>query len=78
VDATTQRQRDTNRRQILEDELAREQEALAAAKKALADSSAGGSRTDPASEEKARSYLEAVSVHEKNIASLRQELANLK
>ena len=81
VDASTQRQRDGNRRQILEDELAREQEALAAAKKALADQqalAAPGGRMDAAADERTKSYSDAVTLHEKNIASLRQELANLK
>jgi len=80
VDASTQRQRDSSRRQILEDELAREQEALAAAKKALEQQSpaAGGGRTDAGADERSKSYSEAVALHEKNIASLRQELANLK
>jgi len=81
VDPSTQRQRDTNRRQILEDELAREQDALTAAKKALADQQSlpgNATRNDPAAEERVQSYAEAITLHEKNIGSLRQELANLK
>lgn len=52
---------------------------MAAAKKALEQQSpAAGGRTDAGADERSKSYSEAVALHEKNIVSLRQELANLK
>ena len=81
VEPNTQRQRDNDRRQILEGELAREQDALNQAKKALADQEAvreGGERNYARAQERLKPYQEAVAMHEKNIASLRQEIANLK
>lgn len=81
VEPNTQRQRDNDRRQILEGELAREQEALNEAKKALAEQEAvrdGGERNYARLQERLKPYQESVAMHEKNIASLRQEIANLK
>jgi hypothetical protein len=81
VEPNTQRQRDNDRRQILEGELAREQDALNQARKALAEQEAvrdGGERNYTRVEERLKPYQDTVAIHEKNVASLRQEIANLK
>ena len=75
----TQRQRDNDRRQILEAELAREQDALNQAKKALADQAqADSERNYPRGQDRLKPYQDAVVLHQKNMASLQQEMANLK
>ncbi|HTS52614.1 MAG TPA: DUF4124 domain-containing protein [Burkholderiales bacterium] len=81
VEPGTQRKRDDDRRKILEDELAREQKGLEDAKKALAEQQAqrtGDERNYARVQERLKPLQEAVSTHEKNISSLRQELLNLK
>ncbi len=81
VDTTTQRQRDDERRNILESELAAEQQRLDQARVALAEQEAvrsGDERNYQRVLERLKPYQEAVAQHEKNIASLRQELANLR
>ncbi|GGP22600.1 DUF4124 domain-containing protein [Silvimonas iriomotensis] len=77
VDAATQKSRDTNRRQILTDELATEQQALSDARKALADA-----QTSTDAQNNPQKYQERVSrlrdnatLHEKNVAALQQEMA---
>jgi hypothetical protein len=81
VEAGTQRKRDQDRRTILEDELAREQKALDDARKALAEQQAlrsGDERNYSRVQERLKPFQEAVAAHEKNIASIRQELASSK
>jgi hypothetical protein len=81
VDTTTQRQRDDERRGILESELAAEQQRLEEAKRALAEQEAtrlGDERNYQRVLDRLKPYQEAVAQHEKNITSLRQELANLR
>jgi len=84
VDAPTQRRRDDERRQILEEELAREQDGLAEARRALAEQEsirAGDERNyqrDQRVLDRLKPFQEAVETHEKNITSIRRELANLK
>jgi len=81
VEAGTQRKRDQDRRTILEDELAREQKALDDARKALAEQQAlrsGDERNYSRVQERVKPFQEAVAAHEKNIASIRQELASSK
>ena len=81
VDSGTQRKRDDDRRQILEEELTREQEALDGARKALAEQEAqrfGDERNYARVLERLKPYQEAVATHEKNVASIRQEIANLR
>jgi septal ring factor EnvC (AmiA/AmiB activator) len=81
VEPNTQRQRDSDRRQILESELAREQDALNEAKKALAEQESvreGSERNYARVQERLKPYQDSVALHEKNIASLKQEIANLK
>jgi hypothetical protein len=81
VDPNTQRQRDDQRRDILESELAAEQERLEQAKRELAEQEAvrhGDERNYARVLERLKPYQEAVAQHEKNIASIRQELGNLR
>ena len=81
VDSQTQRKRDDERRQILEEELAREQTALSEARRALSDQEAtrlGDERNYQRVEERLKPYQEAVEAHERNIASIKREMANLR
>jgi len=80
VEPTVQRKRDADRRKILEEELAREQRALEEAKKVLADQQAqrsGDERNYARVQERVKPFQDAVTMHEKNISSIQQELANL-
>ena len=81
VDASTQRKRDDERRQILEEELAREQDALSEARRALAEQESirsGDERNYQRVLDRLKPYQETVEMHEKNIASIKREMANLK
>jgi hypothetical protein len=81
VDQQTQRKRDLDRRQILEQELAAEEGKLGEARKALADQEAirtGEERNYARVLERLKPYQDAVAQHEKNIASIKQELANFR
>ncbi len=67
-------------RETLERELAKEQELLVEAKKALAEQEAvrsGNERNYARVLERLRPYQESVELHEKNIEALQRELANL-
>ncbi len=72
VDANTQKARDDSRRKILEDELATEQRSLTDARTKLGDPTAA------ANEAVRKPLLETVERHERNIAALQREIANLK
>jgi hypothetical protein len=81
VDADTQRQRDTDRRRILEQELANEEKLLDQAKKELANEDAvrlGSERNYQRVLDRLEPYKKKVKLHEDNIASLRRELAATK
>lgn len=81
VDAATQRERDTDRRRILEQELANEQKQLAAAQKELADQQAvrhGDEKNYQRVLDRLAPYQKRVKQHEDNVESLRKELANLR
>jgi hypothetical protein len=72
VDANTQKARDDSRRKILEDELATEQRSLSDVRVRLAEqptTGADGAR---------KSLADSVERHERNIAALQREIANLK
>lgn len=82
VDAATQRTRDGTRRQVLADELASEEKLLAEVRQQL-----NGGRPLPMADETVGSpkYIDRVKqleraarLHERNIAALKQELANLR
>lgn len=81
IDSTTQRGRDTDRRKILEQEFATEQQNLEKAKKALTE----GEATRLSDEKSYQKYLErlqelkdGVTLHERNLEALKRELANLR
>lgn len=86
VDSVTQKGRDNSSRQILEDELATEEKALAEARKNLRDGTEnpetyndkdGKSYINVAKqEEKMSALLKQVQIHEKNISALKTELSN--
>ncbi len=68
-------------RQILQQELATEQEALARARQELAAQEAvrsGDERNYARVQERLQPFKDSVETHEKNIAALRRELANLR
>jgi len=81
VDGNTQRARDDERRRILESELAAEQEQLTQAQAALAEQESirqGDERNYARVLERLKPFQETVALHEKNIASIKQELSNLR
>ena len=81
VDPDTQRQRDTDRRRILEQELANEEKLLDQAKKELSTQDSvrlGSERNYQRVIERLEPYKKKVKLHEDNIASLRRELAATK
>lgn len=73
VDANTQKARDDSRRKILEDELATEQRSLADARTRLAEPS-----TAAAGDAVRKPLIDSVERHERNVAALQREIANLK
>jgi hypothetical protein len=81
VDVETQKQRDGDRRRILEQELANEQKQLAAAQKELTDQQAvrdGSERNYQRVLDRLEPYQKRVRQHENNIENLKKELANLR
>ena len=81
VDTDTQRSRDQQRREILESELAAEQQRLEEAKKALAEQESirtGDERNYARVLERLKPYQEAVATHKTNVESIKRELENLR
>jgi hypothetical protein len=87
VNHDQQKARDEDRRAILEKELANEQKSLEEAKRQLAEQEnlvlpeervVGGGIQVGKREARIQSYRDKVQLHERNIESLRRELANLK
>jgi hypothetical protein len=81
VDPNTQKSRDENRRRILEEELATEEKSLADAKAKLSEQEAvrfGDEKNYQRVLDRLKPYQEAVERHERNIAALRKELANIR
>lgn len=87
VNSDQQKARDNDRRAILEQELANELKNLEAAKKALTEQEplilpeeriAGGGIQQGKREARIQSYRDKVQLHERNIESIRREIANLK
>lgn len=81
VDSDTQKKRDEARRKILESELVLEEKLLAESKDALT----AGEAVRLGDEKNYQKYLDRiqelkdnVGLHEKNVAALRQEIANIK
>lgn len=87
VNNDQQKARDNDRRAILEQELANEQKNLEAAKRELAEQEnlfppeeriVGGGIQGAKREARLQIYRDKVQLHERNIDSLRRELANMK
>jgi len=81
VSNDTQRARDDERRRILESELATEEEQLAQARKELAEQESirqGDERNYARVLERLKPFQDAVAQHEKNVASIKQEISNLR
>ena len=88
VDNNTQKNRDDTRRKILEDELSTEEKLLAEARKNLVEGEGNPEvykgkdgktfRNMDKYEEKIKTLQEQVTLHEKNIESLKSELTNIK
>lgn len=79
-DAQTRASAKSRQREILEREVAQEEESLGKARKELAEQESvryGDERNYAKVLERLQKYKDAVEVHEKNIESLRRELANL-
>lgn len=81
VDSGTQKQRDTDRRKILERELASEEQLLDRARKDLAEQESirlGSERNYQRVLDRLEPYQKKVKLHEDNVANLKKELANLR
>ncbi len=81
VDPSTQQQRDTGRRRILEQELANEERLLEQAKKELAEQEStrlGNERNYQRVLERLEPYKKKVALHESNIVNLRKEMSSLR
>lgn len=82
VDSSTQKSRDSVRRRILSDELATEEKLLAevqsAYKRGNPDLLPGEQTTSPKYIERVGKLRDSISLHEKNIVALKQELTALK
>ncbi len=77
----TQKARDTDRRRILEQELAGEQKNLEQAQKELAEQEAtrgGDERNYQRVLDRVQPYKDRVAQHERNIEAIKKELANLR
>ena len=87
VDDQTQKSRDTDRRRILESELAAEQANADQAKKELAEQEAtvlpnermqGGAISGGKVQERIQTYKDKVALHQRNIEAIHREIANLR
>ena len=76
VASETQKNRDGDRRYILEQELAGEQKHLEEARKSLADQL--GAQPAGGGAERVQPVRDRIALHERNIDALRREMANLK
>ena len=81
VDADTQRERDADRRRILEQELANEEKLLGRARKELEAQESirlGSERNYQRVLDRLEPYKKKVKLHEDNVNNLRRELANIR
>ena len=81
VDDSTQKNRDNDRRKILETELANEETLLASAKKALAEQEAvrnGDEKNYQKFLDRIQPYKDKVALHERNVEAINKEIAKLK
>lgn len=81
VKSDTQRQRDTDRRKILEQEMTQEQRQLELAKRQLTeqkDIRLGSEKNYARVEERLKPYEDKVRLHESNVESLKKEIASIR
>lgn len=81
VDSGTQKARDTDRRRILEEELAAEQRSLEGAQKQFAEQEAvryGDERNYQKVLDRLQPFKDKVQLHERNIEALKREIGNLR
>lgn len=81
VGSLTQKQRDADRRKILELELLQEQQQLELAKKQLAEQKetrSDSEKNTARAEERLKPFEGRIRLHESNIESLRKEIANIR
>lgn len=81
VDDATQKARDTDRRRILESELATEQKSLEDAKKQLAEQEeirTGDERNYQKVLDRLQPYKDRVALHERNVTAIKKEISNLR
>jgi hypothetical protein len=81
VRSDTQRQRDGDRRKILEREMTQEQSQLELAKRQLAeqkDLRPSGEKNTARAEERLKPFEDKIRLHETNVESLKKELANIR
>lgn len=81
IDNDTQRSRDTDRRKILEQEYATEQQNLEKAKQALAEGEVPRTpdeKNTPKYLDRVKYLRDGIALHERNLEALKRELANLK
>ena len=81
IRSDTQRQRDADRRKILEQEMTQEQQQLELAKRQLTeqkDIRLGSEKNYARVEERLKPYQDKVRLHESNVESLKKEIANIR
>jgi septal ring factor EnvC (AmiA/AmiB activator) len=81
VDSGTQKARDTDRRRILEEELAAEQRSLEGAQKQFSEQEAvryGDERNYQKVLDRLQPFKDKVQLHERNIEALKREIGNLR
>ncbi len=81
VDGDTQKNRDNDRRKILEQELATEQQNLEKSKKDLVEQETqrpGNEQNFQKTQERLQPYRDRVALHDRNVEALKRELANLR
>jgi hypothetical protein len=81
VDESTQKSRDTDRRRILENELATEQKNMEEAKKQLVEQEAvrtGDERNYQKVLDRIQPFKDKAALHERNIVAIKKEISNLR
>jgi hypothetical protein len=81
VSEEAQRSRDTDRKKILAQELAGEEQALADARKALADQEAvrlGGEKNYQKVLDRLQPFKDKVELHQRNVEALKREISSIK
>ena len=78
VQEDTQKARDTDRKRILEQELAGEQRSLDQAQRELAEQQSVRASESPAARDRVQPYRDRVAQHERNIVAIQKELSSLR